>query len=349
MVRTAKVTRWRLGLLLAGLALVALGCQFAQGPRPEVTVQVTPGVTATRPAQPIVEATPSPTELPPAPASPTPTVTPTVPPEQGFEPRLWLPLVFKAYGVAEAEASVLTALSATPAPTRTVTPPAALTVPILMYHYVSELPQDADTIRRDLTVTPERFEAQLAYLQEQGYTSLTLFELYAALQGERELPAKPIVLTFDDGYEGAYTVAFPLLQKYGFTGTFFVIAYVVEGGVPGYLSWEQARAMADAGMSIQSHSLDHVDLRERSAEYLQQQLGLSRALIEARVGQPVRFFCYPAGRYDAAVIRALDQAGYWGAVTTQWGSRITLAEHFTWPRLRVRGDWDLEAFKQILP
>jgi len=334
----------RLGILTGLLLLLALGCQAVQGflptePAPSPTARATLVFTLEPTATPLPPTvTPQPT--------PTATLAPLVAP---VSHTVWLPLLLKAYGVSEAGELAPAALTASPTPTATPIPDLALTVPILMYHYVSPLPADADTIRQDLTVTPEAFAAQLAYLREQGYTSITLFDLAAALRGEASLPEKPIVLTFDDGYADTYTVVFPLLQQYGFKGTFFVIAYVVEGGVPGYLTWEQAREMAEAGMSIQSHSLDHVDLRERSADFLKQQVELSRALIEARVGQPVRFFCYPAGRYDEATIQALDQAGYWGAVTTEWGSQQTWSRRFTWPRLRVRGAWDLETFKQILP
>ncbi len=334
--------------ILAGLLLMVLGCQAVSGFLPGTAPEPDPSPTAR--ATLVFTLVPTATPLPPAATPvPTPALTSTPIATQSISHTVWLPLLLKAHNTPEAGELAPAGLLVTPTPTVTLIPNTALTVPILMYHYVSALPAEADAIRQDLTVTPENFEAQLAYLRDQGYTSITLFELAAAFRGEASLPEKPIVLTFDDGYADAYTVAFPLLQKYGFKGTFFVIAYVVEGGVPGYLTWEQAREMAEAGMSIQSHSLDHVDLRERSADYLKQQVELSRDLIEARVGQPVRFFCYPAGRYDEAVIRALEQAGYWGAVTTEWGSTHTWSRRFTWPRLRVRGSWGLETFKQILP
>lgn len=344
-------------LILMILAGVVLGCQAVSGLLPGTPPA---SVTPTVDRQPTLVFTLAPTTTPrssptPRPTStPTPAATPPLSTTAVISHNVWLPMALKGTPAETTPlfaAAMLTPTQGASAPraTATLTPPQAVTVPILMYHYVSELPENADAIRKDLTVTPERFEAQLAYLREQGYTGLTLFDLYAVLRGEAELPAKPIVLTFDDGYADAYTEAFPRLQKYGFPGTFFVIAYVVEGQVPGYLTWEQARAMAEAGMSIQSHSLDHVDLRERSAEFLKQQLEGSRALIEARVGQPVRFFCYPAGRYDEGTVRALERAGYWGAVTTVWGSEHTLRERYTWSRLRVRGEWDLETFKQVLP
>lgn len=339
MAKSATLTPWLL-ILVAG---IVLGCQALQ-PRLPDAVPATPSPTSE--AHPTLLFTLIPTATPRPSPTPTPAATPVLTATAVFTHQLWLPLVMK--GAAASEAPIVpAALHSTPPITSSA--PASLNVPILMYHYISPLPADADKIRQDLTVTPETFAAQLAYLREAGYTSISLFDLFAALQGEIPLPEKPVVLTFDDGYADAYEYAFPLLRDYGFTGTFFVIANVIEGGVEGFLTWEQAREMAAAGMSMQSHSLDHVDLRERSAEFLRHQLEGSRALIEARVGQPVRFFCYPAGRYDEATVQAVEQAGYWGAVTTAWGNTHTLRGRYTWSRLRVRGEWTLEAFKAALP
>ncbi|NIV37881.1 MAG: polysaccharide deacetylase family protein, partial [Anaerolineae bacterium] len=90
--------------------------------------------------------------------------------------------------------------------------------------------------RRDLSVSPRDFEEQLAYLQQEGYESITLNDLALHLTRGKPLPPKPIILTFDDGYANAYTEAFPLLQQYGFAGTFFVISEPVDAGDPNFLS-----------------------------------------------------------------------------------------------------------------
>ncbi len=236
-------------------------------------------------------------------------------------------------------------------PTETPTPvplPDRADVPILMYHYISELPTDADRYRRDLTVTPERFEAQLQYLAQAGYHPISLTDLYLNLMEGYPLPPKPIVLTFDDGYRDAYEVAFPLLLKYGFTGTFFVLATPAHFESPEYLTWAQMKEMSDAGMDIQSHGRDHVDLRNRSYDFLvYQTLGVQEA-IEYHTGRPPRFFCYPSGKYDANLIAVLKSAGYWAAVTTEWGRTHTRDNLFELPRLRVRGGASLESFIDIV-
>lgn len=249
--------------------------------------------------------------------------------------------------VEEAHSPPSEAPTPTPTPTPVVLPDQAQ-VPILMYHYVSDLPPDADYYRRDLTVTPENFEAQLEHLANAGYHTATLTDLYLHLTQGYPLPEKPVVLTFDDGYIDAYEVVFPLLLDYGFTGTFFVLATPAHFEWESYLTWGQMKEMSDAGMDIQAHGRDHVDLRGRSYDYLVYQiLGIQEA-IHYHTGRLPRFFCYPSGQYDASVIAVLKSTNYWGAVTTQWGARHTRENLFEMPRVRIRGNDTLESFIEKL-
>ena len=230
-----------------------------------------------------------------------------------------------------------------PTPTPVVLPDQAQ-VPILMYHYVSELPPNADSLRQALTVVPEKFKAQLQYLADAGYHAIALSDLYLYLTQGYPLPENPVVLTFDDGYSDAYEVVFPLLLDYGFTGTFFVLATPTHFESPGYLTWAQMDEMAETGMDIQAHGRDHVDLRGRSYDYLVYQiLGIQEA-IHSHTGILPRFFCYPAGQYDADVIAVIESAGYWGAVTTEWGRTHTRENLFVMPRVRIGGADTLESF-----
>jgi peptidoglycan/xylan/chitin deacetylase (PgdA/CDA1 family) len=239
--------------------------------------------------------------------------------------------------------SLDSAPSSTPTPTPIVLPD-QVQVPILMYHYVSQLPPNPDRYRRDLTVLPENFEAQLHYLAEAGYHAITLSDMYLHLTQGYPLPDKPIVLTFDDGYQDAYEVVFPLLLDYGFTGTFFVLATPAHFESPGYLTWAQMKEMSDAGMEIQAHGRDHVNLRGRFNDYLVYQILGSQEAIHSHTGRLPRFFCYPSGQYDANVIAVLKSAGYWGAVTTEWGQVHRLEGFFEMPRLRIRGNDTLGSF-----
>ena len=194
--------------------------------------------------------------------------------------------------------------TATPSPTATQTPTPGptpdgvvrkLQVPILMYHYISAPPADADIYRRDLSVTPALFESHLKYLTDAGYHAITLDDLLYALAQGRELPAKPVILTFDDGYEDNYTNAFPLLQKYNMVGHFFIISDFVNQERPGYMTWPQIEEMAAAGQRFGSHSRDHPSLKGQSDDYLVWQALGGKEALEEHLGQHPRWISYPAG------------------------------------------------------
>jgi peptidoglycan/xylan/chitin deacetylase (PgdA/CDA1 family) len=221
-------------------------------------------------------------------------------------------------------------------------------VPILMYHYVSEVPPGADVYRRDLTVPPENFRAHLQYLTDAGYTAVTLADLYLHLTQGYPLPERPVALTFDDGYRDAYEVVFPILLEFNFTATFFVLSTPAHYESEAYLTWAQMKEMAAAGMEIQGHGRDHADLRGRSYDFLVYQiLGIQEA-ITYHIGRPARFFCYPSGQYDDDVIAVLKSAGFWGAVTTEWGQVHTRDALFVMPRIRVRGSTTLAMLADYL-
>ena len=202
--------------------------------------------------------------------------------------------------------------------------------------------------RRDLSVTPAQLEEQLQYLRSAGYTSISLRELTLALQMGYALPDKPVVLTFDDGYVDAYEHAMPLLLRYGFRGAFFVITSMADAAHPAYLSWEQIVEMHAAGMDMQAHCYSHVDLRGRDVDYLVWQVLGSKEAIEERTGTPVRFFCYPSGKYDALAIEVLDSGGYWAAVTVDNGWEHSSGHLYELERLRIHNYTDLSRLQRAL-
>ncbi len=217
-------------------------------------------------------------------------------------------------------------------------------VPILMYHYVDKLPANADDLLKDLVVTPENFEQQMAWFQTNGYQTITPDELIAALWHGKPLPKKPVMFTFDDGYANAWYNVYPILKSHGFTGTVFVITDWVDANKPGYLTWETARLMVAGGMSIQSHSRTHEDFRNRSHEWYANQIEGSIKAIEAHTGVRPRFFSYPFGGYDNIAIRELRAAGIVGAFTEN-DSRYQYASNtMRLPRVRIRGAWTLKQF-----
>ncbi len=221
-------------------------------------------------------------------------------------------------------------------------------VPILMYHHIADSPPDADPIRRDLSVSPQTFEAQLRYLVGAGYQPITLRDLIYHLALGASLPEKPVILTFDDGYEDNYTNAYPLLKKYGFVGTFFIVTEPVDRKRAGYMSWAQIEIMSTSGMEIGAHSYTHPDLRGKSVDYIIWQAVGSKEAIEARIQQHVRFFSYPSGRYDEQVVNVLHSANFWGAVTIETGTYQSSRWPFELQRIRVQGSDTLNMFASKL-
>ncbi|GBD14875.1 Poly-beta-1,6-N-acetyl-D-glucosamine N-deacetylase [bacterium HR25] len=203
-------------------------------------------------------------------------------------------------------------------------PQRSLRVPIFIYHHVlPSLP--AEGLRRSLSVSIPQLEEQLAYLQARGYQTVSLVDLFNALYYGLPLPPRPVILTFDDGYDDAYAHAFPLLKRYGFTATFAVVTGFL--GQPGYLTWEQVREMAEAGMEIVSHTAHHVDLAAAPPEQARQELRESRAALEEALGRPVQLLVYPYGEpFTRAgsearerVVRLVREEGYVGALAALGG------------------------------
>ncbi len=221
-------------------------------------------------------------------------------------------------------------------------------VPILMYHYISEPPPDADSIRRGLSVTPAQFEEHLRYLKENGYRTISLYQLLLHLTHGEPLPEKPIILTFDDGYRDNFENAFPLLQEYGFKATFFLITNFIDEGRPLYMTWDQVKTMAQAGHEIGAHSRDHPDLRGKDIDFLVWQILGAKEAIQNGAGITPRFFSYPSGKYDENTIAVLKSAHYWGAVTIHQGVHQSSDSLFELQRIRVHGNYGVNELDWVL-
>lgn len=211
-------------------------------------------------------------------------------------------------------------------------------VPILMYHYVSNVPDDADQYRVELTVEPDVFRTHMEYLSEQGYIPISLSDLDQALLDGSPLPDKPVILTFDDGHIDHYLNVFPILQEFGFTGTFFLITGRIDNSDAAYVTWNHVQEMADAGMQMEAHTKDHQDLRDKSYDYLVYQIIGSVESIAAHSDYQATMFAYPGGRYDAATLSFMESTGIRRAVTTENGSWHTTDNAFEMKRVRVSGN-----------
>ncbi len=188
----------------------------------------------------------------------------------------------------------------------------AAKVPILMYHDI--LP----TKQVFFDVTPDELEKQLKLLQEQGATPITFDQLATHLRTGMPLPKKPVMLTFDDGYGGHYEYVYPLLKKYNYPGIFSIYTKGVGNNVGrSHVSWQQLKEMsADPLVTIASHSVSHPDdLRVFPDDKLKTEIQESKRVLEEKLGIPIRYFTYPAGKYDKRVADLVREAGYQGALT----------------------------------
>lgn len=223
-----------------------------------------------------------------------------------------------------------------------------LKVPILMYHYISEPPADADVYRVDLSVTPDMFREQMTYLRDNGYTPIDFYALTSAIVSQSELPEKPVLLTFDDGYLDNYQVAYPILQELGFKGTFFIVTEFIDKNREGYMTWPNIEELAQAGHRIESHSRTHPELVGKSHDSLIWELLGAQETIASHTGARPRYFCYPGGFYDEATIQMLQELDYWGAVTTENGSWHGFNDRFEWRRVRIRNSTTMGEFIRLV-
>lgn len=210
-------------------------------------------------------------------------------------------------------------------------------VPILMYHYISPLPEDADDVRIDLTVEPDLFREHLQYLSDNHYQPISLYMLHEALMIGAPLPENPIILTFDDSYSDHYIYVYPLLRAFDFTGTFFVITGLVDANISGYMSWSEVQEMAEAGMSMEPHTKTHQSLAGRDYDFLVYEILGSQESLAGHIEHIPQMLSYPAGRYDDATLAVAQQLGIWRAVTTQAGLLHTTDNRLEMLRVRVHG------------
>ena len=205
-------------------------------------------------------------------------------------------------------------------------------VPVLMYHVLSAPPPNAPY--PELYVRPADFAAEVAWLAGHGYHAVTLERVFDSWRGAAPLPPKPIVLSFDDGYLSDVRVALPDLKARRWPG---VLNLEVANLKPVWgIRPTGVRKLIAAGWEIDDHTLTHPDLTKVDAVRLEDEIAGSRRVIRERFHVPVNFFCYPAGRYNAAVIAAVQRAGYLGATTTHYGLARP-GDLFTLARVRVEG------------
>ncbi len=205
-------------------------------------------------------------------------------------------------------------------------------VPILMYHVVSAA--KAGAAYPDLWVAKETFAAEIQALKAAGYQGITLNQLWSAWHGTSELPQKPIVVSFDDGYLSHWTHAAPALKAAGWPGVLNLeVKNIGDKGIP----VRAIKGLINNGWEIDSHTLDHPDMTTLSPSAMQAELVGSREAIAKKFGVRPWFFCYPAGKYSSAVEQEVKAAGYLGATTEIPGWAKPSGNPYELPRVRVNG------------
>ncbi|HEX2994668.1 MAG TPA: polysaccharide deacetylase family protein, partial [Anaerolineales bacterium] len=243
------------------------------------------------------------------------------------QPVLTQPTAWELPATWTASSTITNTPSITPSPTETltVTPSATLTptitptltaylrgpdeitIPILLYHHIGVSPQ-GDTV---YYLTPESFERQMNLLSQWGYRTISVELLAKAIREGAELPPRPIILTFDDGSETVYTTAMPIMQKYGFTGTAYIVYNYMW--VPRYMDVDQVKALHEAGWEIGSHGTSHTDLPSHPGRQENEIVG-SRRKLQAELDVPILSFSYPFGTYNKDSLYYVHYAGYSAAV-----------------------------------
>jgi peptidoglycan/xylan/chitin deacetylase (PgdA/CDA1 family) len=227
-----------------------------------------------------------------------------------------------------------------------------ISVPVLMYHSVSDAPAAS---ARALSVRPATFAAQLRYLRQHGFSGLTFGELCRRRRSGRPLPAHPIVLTFDDGYADLIEEALPILIEQGFPATVFVTtgwlrdaARCAAGTPPGrMLAWSQVAELSSAGVEIGAHSHSHPQLDQIREPRLRTELASSRRLLEDRIGHAVDSLAYPYG-YSSKRVRAVArETGYVQAASVANAVAGSACDPFRVPRLTIRRTTSPAAFALI--
>ena len=243
--------------------------------------------------------------------------------------------------------STQAAASATPKSTGSATP-AASVAPVISKPVVHQNAQVVifgyhrfvnNVKRPDTEITPAAFEAQMQELKNKNISVIPMQDFLAWRRGEKAIPSKSAILTFDDGWKSQHEVAWPILKKFNYPVTLFIYT---EGIKPGHfsggesMSWEQLAEMRDAGVDIQGHTATHSDLRkpydkvakkklspEEYEQWLDKEINGSKQMIEQKLGVKVNCFAVPYGFHNAHIEEVVLKAGY-EALFTVYGQPITM-------------------------
>ena len=211
-------------------------------------------------------------------------------------------------------------------------------VPILVYHVLNP------TVPSSMTITPQRFESQIKWLKDNGYTVIPLKQLVSYLQGENvTLPAKPVVITADDGWKSDYTYMYPIAKKYNVPITLFIYPGTISEG-KNSLTWDQLKELMNSGLfDIQAHTLTHPNFKQSkrhmsSESYdkmVHRELFTSKKILEDKLGIKIDYLAWPFGIYDDYLEQQAANAGYAMAFTIDYRSASRRYRNTAQPRYMI--------------
>ena len=228
---------------------------------------------------------------------------------------------------------------------------------ILTYHHIGNCPPEQKE-HPGLWVTPELFEAQLQWLKEHGVTGLTLVDILRRLQDNLSFPARWVSITFDDGWRDNFTLAAPLLHKYGFHASIFMVTSQIRDAQPSgdwddYLSAPELQELMKAGHYIGNHTHTHPRLTKLNDaavtdEFTRSRKVLSDVLCSAESQPGGDWLCYPYGNFSPRIAALAEKAGFTGALSTIRDNQVNLSQMFWMPRVMIMGDTPPERFSYLL-
>jgi len=242
-------------------------------------------------------------------------------------------------------------------------------IPILLYHQVCDGGLAAKNQKS--CIPTHTFEQQMRFLYENKYHVMTLDELTSCLDKVKETPMKCVCIIFDNGHRDNYDNAFPVLKKYGFKATVFIVTGYI-GDVKWFsrksgkwershdetdelyyefLDWDQIYEMNEYGISFQPHTHTHPLLTRIPVNSVREEILRSKSLLEEKLDRPVQFFCYPCGDYDMTVKKEVMSTGFIGACSEKSGyPRINFikTDRYGLKTIGMVPQYDLLSFKVAL-
>lgn len=218
-------------------------------------------------------------------------------------------------------------------------------IPILVYHHIRATKSyPVSTWSYKMSVSPDVFKKQLKWIYDRGYTTISLDTYASIMKGEIAGPTKPIVITFDDNHVVQYSIAFSELKKNNQMAVFYLVTNRMK--TKGFVSEAQVKEMSDAGMDIQSHTIDHATMTNLSLKRLDQELLESKATLEVLTGKPVRHIAYPSTASNKTVRERAAKAGYvtGSIMDPRWATQKD--DFFRLPRIMMIDTTNLE---KVLP